>query len=251
MHKLTTDQLSAPRDGWIAIGESWFGDGYAEGECGGAKWSLKVHAGEPELRHLPSGWMYRAPLPRTKLTSPAPNARFSGGIELPDGRTLTVDGWRGMVGHNWGAEHAERWVWLHGVGFEGRPDAWLDVALGRVKVAGATTPWVANGAVGIAGRRYRIGGLRARGLHVEANTEGCKLRMPGPRGVRIDAKVAVPRESGARWVYDDPRGGEHDVLNCSVAALRIEARLPGEKEPQSLTTGHGAVYELGRPSGHI
>ena len=43
-----------------------------------------------------------------------------------------------MIGHNWGAEHAERWIWLHGVFEQG---AWLDKALGRVKVGPVLTPW--------------------------------------------------------------------------------------------------------------
>jgi hypothetical protein len=245
MHKLTTEQLTAPADGWIAIGDSRLGEGIAEGECGGARWSLKVQADEPELRHLPSAWMYRAPLPRTKLTSPSPNARFGGTIALPDGRTLAVDGWRGMVGHNWGAEHAERWIWLHGVGFAQDESAWLDVALGRIKVAGRLTPWVANGALGIAGERYRIGGLGARGLRVAENTEGCKLSMPGPKGLRIDAQAQVPAQSSAGWRYADPDGGEHEVANCSVARVRLEVRGPGGREARELTSAHGGAYELG------
>ena len=41
-----------------------------------------------------------------------------------------------MIGHNWGAEHAERWVWIQGSGFEGRsPEDYFDMAVGRIKVA--------------------------------------------------------------------------------------------------------------------
>jgi hypothetical protein len=249
MHKLTTEELSAPSGAWIAIGGSRLGDGYAEGECGGARWSLRMQADEPELRHLPRGWMYRTRLPRTKLTSPSPSARFEGALELPDGRRLQLDGWRGMVGHNWGAEHAERWVWLHGVGFAQEQSAWLDVALGRIKVAGRLTPWVANGALGIAGERYRIGGLGARGLRVEESIEGCRLSMPGPKGPRIEAKVEVPSESGAGWRYADPDGGEHEVANCSVARVELDVELPGEQGTRKLTSAHGGAYELGMRAG--
>jgi hypothetical protein len=250
MHKLTTEELSAPEAAWIAIGSSRLGDGFAEGECGGARWSLKIEAEEPELRHLPSGWMYRAPLPRTKLTSPSPSARFSGTFELPDGRALALDGWRGMVGHNWGAEHAERWIWLHGVAFEQDESAWLDVAIGRIKVAGRLTPWVANGALGIAGGRYRIGGLGARGLRVQESIEGCTLSMPGPKGLRIDARVEVPKASSAGWRYADPDGGEHEVANCSVARVALDVALPGaEGVRPRLTSAHGGAYELGMRAG--
>ncbi len=249
MQKVTTEELSAPGGQWIAIGACRLGDGCAEGECAGARWSLRIEALEPELRHLPSGWMYRAPLPRTKLTSPSPSARFEGTFTLPDGRALELDGWRGMVGHNWGAEHAERWIWLHGVGFAQEESAWLDVALGRIRVAGRLTPWVANGAVGIAGERHRVGGLGARGLRVRESTEGCALSMPGPKGLRIDAKVEVPGTSSAGWRYADPDGGEHEVANCSVARVELDVALPGAGGSRRLTSAHGGAYELGMRAG--
>jgi hypothetical protein len=250
MHKLTSDALSVPADGWIAIGDAKLGPGHAEGACGDARWSLRFESSEPELRHLPAAWMYGARLPRTKLTSPTPDARFQGTIELGDRQTLKLDGWRGMIGHNWGAEHAERWIWLHGVGFAQEADAWLDVALGRIMIAGRLTPWVANGAVSLGGKRYRIGGLGRRGLRVEESAEGCELRLPGARGLAIDARVTVPQDSGAGWRYADPGAiGEHEVANCSVAAIELELKLPGETGPRTLTTAHGGVYELGMRAG--
>jgi hypothetical protein len=100
----------------------------------------------------------------------------------PPTRTIELEGWRGMVGHNWGAEHAERWIWLHGIGFDEDPEAWLDVAIGRVRVARRTTPWVANGALHIDGERHRLGGLGARGLLVAERPERCTLSLPGAGG---------------------------------------------------------------------
>ncbi len=252
MHKLTSSALSAPADGWIAIADALLGPGHADGECGEASWSLRWRSSEPQLRHLPAQWMYRAKLPRTKLTSPAPDARFQGTIELAGRPALRLDGWRGMVGHNWGAEHAERWIWLHGVDFAQQPDAWLDLALGRIAIAGRLTPWVANGALSLGGKRYRIGGLARRGLRVRERTDGCELRLPGARGLAIDARVTVQKDSAACWRYSDPgaRGpdgqvGEHEVVNCSVAAIELELTLPGERGARELTTAHGGAYELG------
>jgi hypothetical protein len=258
MHRLTTAALSVPSDGWIAVGDARLGRDGAEGGCGEASWKLCIEADEPELRHLPSAWMYRARLPRTKLTSPTPSARFDGTIELSRGRTLKVDGWRGMVGHNWGREHAERWIWLHGVDFEQDRDAWLDVALGRIRIAGQTTPWVANGALSLGGRRYRIGGLGRRGLRVEESEDRCRLHMKGAKGLAIDASVSVPKDSGARWRYADPgaedtesEAGEHEVANCSVAAIELEVKLPGEQGAGALSTAHGGAYELGQRKAHV
>jgi hypothetical protein len=242
-HKLTSDALATPPGRWIEVdASSWFGPGEAEGACGGARWSLRFASAEPELRHLPAP-LYRTPLPRTKLTSPLPAASFDGVVELPGREPIELRAWPGMVGHNWGSEHAERWIWLHGVAFAQSP-AWLDVALGRLKIAGRMTPWVANGTLSLAGRRHRLGGLAARRPVVHQRADACSLELFGPRGLSLDARVEVPPQSAAGWRYSDPDGGEHDVVNCSVSGL--ELRVAGAAgSPLTLTSEHGGAYELG------
>jgi hypothetical protein len=245
MQKLTTEELQTPRGSWIAIGkENELGPGRAQGSCGEARWSLRFDSREPELRHLTPGILYRLPLPRTKLTSPVPGASFDGTLELAGRGAFDLRGWSGMVGHNWGSEHAERWIWLHGVDFQGMPGAWIDVALGRLRVAGWMTPWLANGALSLHGRRIRIGGKRARGVQVAESPGGCVLRLSGEHDLNVEAHVEVPAGSAAGWRYADPDGGEHDVINCSVAAL--ELRVASHDEPaRTLRTAHGGAYELG------
>ncbi len=246
MHKLTSEALTTPEGSWIAIDESArIGPGTAEGSCGDASWRIGFTSSEPELRHLSPAWLYRAPLPRTKLTSPLPAASFDGVLELAGAGSIELGGWRGMVGHNWGSEHAERWIWLHGIGFEEHPEAWLDVALGRLKLAGRMTPWVANGALCVGERRYPLGGLGARGLSVRESPEGCELCLPGPHGLNVEGVVRVPGETAAGWRYADPDGGEHDVVNCSIAGLELSVRGAGGASPISLRSAHGGVYELG------
>jgi hypothetical protein len=244
MHKLTSEDLSVPPGGWIAVGETHLGPGVGEGVCGEASWSLRFASREPELRHLPNSLLYRAPLPRTKLSSPAPIAEFSGTLALGQ-RTIELDGWHGMVGHNWGSEHAERWIWLHGLDFEQAPQAWLDLAIGRIVVAERPTPWVANGALSVDGERIRLGGLLARGLRVAERPDRCSLMVPGRGGCSLEAHVQIPPGTAAGWRYADPDGsGEHDVVNCSIAGLRLVLRRNGQPA-RTLTSPHGAAYELG------
>jgi hypothetical protein len=193
-----------------------------------AAWDLAVADPAPPLRHLPAP-LYRAPLPRTKLESRAPAARVSGTVEA-GGHALELDGWPGMTGHNWGAQHAERWIWLHGIGFDGAPDAWLDLAAGRVRVGPATTPWIANGAFHLDGRRRPLRG-RPR---VDARPGAATIALGD-----VEVRVTAPQEQTVAWVYADPPGGEHHALNCSIAAL--ELTVGG----LTLATAHGGVYELG------
>jgi hypothetical protein len=254
MCKLDSDRLREPPGGWIAIGEdaaassrggAAIGESATHGTCGDASWSLQVASRAQPLHHLRRGWLYRARLPRTKLTSPAPDASFDGSLRLGE-RELHVAGWRGMVGHNWGSEHAERWIWLHGIDFVEDPTAWLDVALGRVLVAGRLTPWIANGAISLGGRRRHLGGLSARGVRVAEGVDRCELQLPVEGGLTLSARVEVPAGTAAGWRYEDPEGGAgHDVINCSIARLELSVFSAGEHAATMLTSSHGGAYELG------
>ena len=134
-----------------------------------------------------------------------------------------------MVGHNWGAEHAERWIWLHASGFEGAAeDTWLDLGIGRIKVGPLTAPWIANGALSIDGERHAIGGPgRLRKTSIEESPTGCRVRAPGLRRA-LSGTVSAPKEAFVGWVYADPDGSEHHTVNCSVADLELEV-TPGRK----------------------
>jgi hypothetical protein len=237
---------TAPAGDWLAIGDSRFGPGGAHGraEAQGhsAAWELRFDgAGAAPLRHLPREWMYTAALPRTKVESPLPQALVSGWVES-DGERATIDGWRGMAGHNWGAEHAERWIWLHGAGFDEAPDAWIDVALGRVRLGPLTTPWIANGAFCHGGESIRLGGL-ARRPRVTERSDGGELTLPGA-GIEVAVAVRAAPAQLASWIYADPGGGEHRSTNCSIAGLELSVRRPG-RALLRLSTAHGGAWELG------
>jgi hypothetical protein len=233
---------------WIRLADSTFGAdgavGSATATTGNARWSLRASSEQPALRHLPREWMYRARLPRTKPLSITPAAVFDGMLEV-DGEIIEVNGWPGMIGHNWGEQHAERWIWLHGLGLAGRSaDTWLDVAIGRVRLGPVTTPWVANGALSLDGERFVLGGLGSR-VAVAETEDSCVLRLRG-KVATVTASVSAPAEAFARWDYANPGGGMHDVVNCSVADLALRVERPG-RDVLELTAASRAVYELGRP----
>ncbi len=208
---------------WLTIGDSRFGpdgaSGRAEALGSAAQWDLTFGPSSAPLRHLPAR-LYVTPLPRTKLESPLPDTTISGRVE-----DWGLDGWPGMVGHNWGAEHAERWIWLHGVFEQG---AWLDVALGRVKLGPVLTPWIANGALSIDGERRRVRGF----ARVDESAQGGTIAVSGLR-------IAVAAPQVVSWIYADPSGGEHRSTNCSIARLELTAG------GRTLRTEHGGAWELG------
>jgi hypothetical protein len=212
-----------------------------------AEWELTLAGAGAPLEHLRPKALYRLPLPRTKLEAPVPDGIASGRLVL-DGALVDVVGWRATVGHNWGTEHAERWVWLHAASFEDEPETWLELALARVRVGGALTPWVANGAIAHRGRRLKLGGLRhLAGVRVAAGPGRLEATVPGDR-VSIRVAVHAELEQTVGWTYAgvgaDLAGGDREVLHCGLAGVRLGIRRPGYS-PAELATAAGGAYELG------
>jgi hypothetical protein len=240
---LEPGDVGAEPGAYIRIGDARFESSQVTGSMGDVSWNLTYASPEPPLRHLPREWMYRAPIPKTKLLSPHPAALFSGEATVGD-RRVELDRWRGMVGHNWGAQHAERWIWMHGIDFEGAGDAWLDVALGRIKIGPVTTPWIANGALSLDGRRHALGGpAAARKTEVDDRPDGCRFVLPGA-GLTVRGQVSAAPGQTVGWVYSDPDGGEHNTLNCSISRMQLSVERPAGGS-RDLVSAHGAAYEIG------
>jgi hypothetical protein len=239
--------LSVPDGGWIRVATAEIGPGRAEGSVATdavkASWSFEFSTAAEPCKYLPSDWLYEAPLPKTKFVAPVPLTHFDGSLEV-DGEQFDVSGWPGMIGHNWGTEHAERWVWLEGTGFADAPDAYFDAGAARIGLGSRTTPWIPSGMLMLDGERHRLGGLGAiRSASIEEEPAVCTFVLPG-KGVVVRGRVSAPRKDFVGWVYADPKGPEHNTVNCSVADLELTVERPG-LPPRQLTLPGGGAYELG------
>ena len=236
---------SLPRPPANAGPAGFKGEARARGRM--AVWDLAMTRGDAPLRHLRPGALYRLPLPRTKLQAPIPDGSASGQVVL-DGALVDVVGWRATVGHNWGAAHAERWVWLHAAGFEDEPETWLELAIARVRVGGALTPWIANGAVFYGGQRSRLGGLgHIPGVRAVAGPGRFEAIIPGERvEVRVAVHADLEQTVGFRYagVGADPVRGEREVLHAGLAEVHLGIRRPGRSSAE-LATAAGGAFELG------
>jgi hypothetical protein len=238
--------VSAGAGSYIKVDGAELGAGFARGAAMTpeleASWDLEFEPGPPAFHHLPYSFLYGAPLPRTKLLSPYPSARYNGSLTV-DGERIPVDSWPGMVGHNWGAEHAERWIWIEANEFR-EADGWFDVGLGRIKIGPLTTPWIANAMLCIDGVEHRLGGLdRIRSTRVDEEPTECEFELTG-KDIRVRGRVGAEARDFVAWVYADPVGPEHNTLNCSIADLELTVERKGE-QPRQLECVGAAAYELG------
>lgn len=240
-------ELSAPAGGWVRVDGAEIGPGKAAGavetDAFKASWDFSFSGDAKPCRYLPADWLYEAPVPRTKFVAPYPNARFDGRLEV-DGQAIELADWPGMIGHNWGSEHAERWVWLEGTGFEDAPGAYFDAGAARVRLGPWTTPWIPSGMLVLDGEAHRLGGIgKARSASIEESPTACSFVLPG-RDVVVRGRVSAPQKDFVGWVYADPKGPEHNTVNCSVADLELTVERPA-RPPRHLTLAAGAAYEFG------
>jgi hypothetical protein len=204
------------------------------------RWDLAITSEQPSLRLLRPAMLYRAPLPRTKLEASVPDGVVSGLLEV-DGRRVEVNQWRGTVGHNWGTEHADRWVWLHAAGFDAAPQCWLELVLARIKVGPARLPWTAIGAAGLGGELIALGGIGRRPA-VAADAGQLTASIPAPAG-RLDLTVSTGGDDAVAVAYTDPRGGIRVVSHAALATVDLRFRRRGHGE--LTVSGSCAAYEYG------
>jgi hypothetical protein len=240
-------QLSAPAGSWIKVDRAEIGPGAASGsietEALSAGWDLTFSGEVEPCKYLPADWLYEAPVPKTKFVAPFPDASFSGRLQI-DGKEIELDAWPGMIGHNWGSEHAERWVWLEGTGFGDVAGTYFDAGAARVKIGSRTTPWLPSGMLVLDGEAHRLGGIgQIRSASIEPSPTACAFTLPG-KDIVVRGRVSAPKKDFVGWVYADPKGPEHHILNCSVSDLELTVERPA-RPARKLSLAGGAAYEFG------
>jgi hypothetical protein len=251
-------ELSAPAGSWIRVDGAEIGPGRAAGavntDAVEASWELTFSGDAEPCKYLPSDRLYETRLPKTKFVAPFPNARFEGKLEI-GGETIEIGDWPGMIGHNWGSEHAERWVWLEGTGFADRPDTYFDAGAAQIKLGPWTTPWVPSGMLMLDGKAHRLGGFgHIRDAKIEESAGECSFVRP-EKGLR---RLGLRRPQGPRAQHDQllrggPRAHRRTPRVASAAALpprrgslrarnaREGPRHPSPAVPRRLTSKRAGV----------
>lgn len=208
------------------------------------RWDVHIAGRDDPLRPLRPAVLYRLPFPRTKLEVPVPLGAGSGSIAVGED-IWSLDDWPCTVGHNWGREHADRWVWVHAAGLG--PLRWLDLVLARTRVGGALTPWLATGAAGTLSGRVFLGGFRHRPVVEALSATGIDIRLPTATGaLTITARAGDAATIGV--LYPDPHqgGGDqggHRVAHTGLADL--QAHLTDARGGRRFTATAPAALEIG------
>jgi hypothetical protein len=221
--------------------------GLVVGEGHRLAWALRFSQESAPLVHYAHPQMYEAPVPSFKLCSPTPDARFEGSVEV-DGERWSLDGWRGMQGHNWGKGYADPYAWSHCATWDEGDDFLLEGVSAKVALGPVKTPLLTLICVRHQGRDYafnqpvellrasgEIGARRwefaakSREAQIEGSVEAgdddfVGLYYPNPDGRMT---YCLNTKLGAARVRFQPRGGAAITRSTRRAALEIGTHDPG------------------------
>jgi hypothetical protein len=233
----TVDEALGAGPPWMATGAAGHaGPGGVRATLADASWDLTLRDGAQALPYLPAERLYDAAVPRTKGVALHPRVLVDGAVQA-GGERWELSGWEGVLGHNWGAEHAEHWVYLHAALPGGD---WVDLALARTRLGPVLAPWLGGGAVCLDGERHVLDGLPRRPkVAVSANAVSVGARCGGSP---LDLRAWADDAETARWDYASPSGASRAVTNCSIASMELTL---GDR---AVRVDGPAALELGRPA---
>lgn len=205
-------------------------------------WDLRW-SGEPRpLALLPADALYDAPFPKSKIVTPMPDARFEGCVEA-FGERWSVDGFRGMQGHNWGTGHAELYAWCHANVWENGEDFVLEGVSARVRVGPVLTPLTTLVGVRHRGVEYAFDRplelVRARGdVTLRSWTFSARSRHAA-----IEGSVEADTADMVGLHYPNPDGPMTYCLNSKLARARV--RFEANGRPPLVLSSRAAALEIG------
>ena len=147
-------------------------------------WDLSWTSDHDAVPYLPKA-LYDRRFPRSNGALLVPHGTVAGSFDEVD-----LTGWSAVVGHNWGAEHAHAWEWLHGR--DGND--WFDQL--RVQ-PGMRLPW-----------------LTLATTHFDGRTTTSRTPLA----------AQVTWGSTVEWDYASPSGPPRAVRNSSVATAVLDGR---------------------------
>lgn len=205
-------------------------------------WDLRFAGDQRPIVPFPFERMYTARVPRQKLLTPVPDARFEGELEV-GGERWAIDGWRGMQGHNWGLGHSHLYAWCHANVWKEDDEFVLEGMSGKVRVGPVMTPLTTIVCVRHRGVAYDFN----RPLQVLRATGDVTARQwsftAASRHARIEGVVEAETDDMVGLYYANPDGPMTYCLNSKLARARVRFEARG-RAPLVLTSD-AAALEIG------
>ncbi len=205
------------------------------------QWNLNYSGDAPPLLLL-SPALYNAPFPKAKALVGTPLASY-GGLLIVDGETIPINGWVGSQNHNWGSRHIDHYAWGQVAGFDGAPDAFLEISTARIRLGPVWSPWLTPVVLRAEGQEYALNGLLRSALSFGRFDMFTWRFDAGTGRLRIHGEISAEPEAFVALNYDNPPGGSKTCLNTKLARCTVTLERAGQLA-QTFHTEHRAAFEI-------
>ncbi|MCW2559327.1 MAG: hypothetical protein JWP55_3291 [Mycobacterium sp.] len=190
---------------------------------------------------------YRAPFPTAKTMVRHPLATFDGQVEL-DGARMRLQHWTGSVNHNWGRRHTPAYAFGQVCGFDGAPEASLEIVTANAAVGPISLPAATLFVLRYGGREFAVrsivGALRTHGRY-----RPFSWSFAGRVGnVTMEGEITAEPSDVIGLTYSDTGGARKYCYNSALATCRI--RLSGNGFRDELVASRRAMFEIMLPEPH-
>ncbi len=219
--------------------------GRITGDDGSMSWDLRFDPVAGLYRHFPADWMYRAPLPSTKVVSPNFSIKVYGSIEV-NGKIYNCDGEPGQQSHLWGTKHAAQWTWANATLFSEDETAIFECLSARINIGSLLSPALTLFFLRYKGKDYYLNGLISLLRNsVDGSLPAWRFHS-GYHALRLSGEIRAPLESFIGVEYTDPDGAKLWCYNTEVATLHLEVDVPGTKTGTLTSPGFSALEFVSR-----
>lgn len=195
--------------------------GEIRGQEGSITWDLRFEPVFQTFFHFPYKFMYRTPVPKTKVVSPNFSIKVYGSVEV-NGTTYDCRGEPGQQTHLWGTKHAERWTWANSSIFKEDGGAIFEGLSAQIKLGSRISPALTLFFLRCLGRDYYLNGI-VRLFRNKSNSAFPVWKFSSRKdGMIFSGNISAAIESFVGVEYTDPDGEKLWCYNTKVADLVLD-----------------------------
>jgi hypothetical protein len=206
---------------------------HVRGEHDGLAFDFAIADSTPPLFHYMRRF-YEGRFPSSKLMSPMPNLVAKGEARVGN-ETWKIDGWKGLLGHNWGRGHAFAYAWGHCNVWEearasgaSRPvDLVFEGTSGRVRVGPVLIPTTTVLVVRLNGETHALNHVSELARNKGSMTfRRWRFSARGPT-LSVSGELFAETEDMVGLHYENPDGAMTYCLNSKLASAQLSLEPRG------------------------
>jgi hypothetical protein len=183
-------------------------------------WDISFQPQEKTFKHFPKEWIYKFPLPKTKLLAPNLSIKISGRT-MVKGITSEFKNLPGHQAHIWGTKHAQKWAWANCNYFNESQNSIFEALTAQIKIGPILSPKLTLVYCNIEGENFLFNNF-SQLIRNESkyNLEKWNVKSENEK-YKLEAEITNGVQDMVGVMYVDPDGKKRFCNNTKVADMKL------------------------------